>query len=79
LKDVISAISVVLAFIVFLYCLVHGAGVETALIRALVTFGAANIIGFFAFGFTIVIIHQQKNRKNEELESDNNEQAPVSA
>ena len=79
MKDVISAISGILAFVVFLYCVVQGTQIETALLRALVTFVAANIIGFFAFGFTVVIIHQNKKQDIEEIEPENSKQAPAKA
>jgi prolipoprotein diacylglyceryltransferase len=54
MKDIINAISMIIAFVVLLVCFWQGVQIDKALIRTLVTFAGSYLIGYAAMRVSIV-------------------------
>lgn len=65
MKHIITALSGLIALVVFVYCMWIGADLETILFKTVMMFIATNLIAFAALGVTTVTMNT-----NEEPEED---------
>jgi len=80
MKDIISAISGIIALCVFIACIINGVAIESALIRSLISLIAANIIGLALLGVAIVTMYKKHTNTDEDMaDKENSNEAPLKA
>ncbi len=80
MKDIIGAISGIIALSVFVSCVINGVALESALIRSAISLVAANLIGLAVLGMIIVTMYKKSNDTEQELsEKENSNEAPLNA
>jgi len=81
MKDIISALSGLIALIVSISCIVNGHSLESTLIRTLISFVASNFIGYIALGLSVVTMYRHSSEKSIKMSSnkDTSKKAPLNA
>ncbi|GEM_PF-3206952 len=66
MKDIINAISMLIAFAVLLVCFWQGVQIDKALIRTLATFAGSYLIGYAAMRVSIVTMKSHNTPERQE-------------
>ena len=69
MKDIIGAISGLVALIVVISCIINGHSLESTLLRTFISFIVSNFIGYAALGLSVVTMYRTNNANNTEMSS----------
>ena len=69
MKDIISALSGLVALIVVISCIINGHSLESTLLRTIISFVISNIIGYAVMGLLIVTTYRTNTENSSKMSS----------
>ena len=67
MKDIIGAISGLVALIVIVSCIINGHSIESTLFKTFISFIVCNFIGYAALGLSVVTMYKTDSARNSEM------------
>ncbi len=71
MKDIIGAVSGLVALIVVISCIINGHSLESTLLRTFISFIVSNFLGYAALGLSVVTMYKSNTAKSPEVSSKN--------
>ncbi len=69
MKDIIGAVSGLVALIVVISCIINGHSLESTLLKTFVSFFVSNIIGYAALGLSVITMYKDNSVEGPEMPS----------